>query len=361
MQPIFPTDPNALTPELLTAALGERHPGVEVAGLRVVDATEYGVGQVSTADRVTLDLDYASGRDAGLPTRILLKTYLALPHAPKSMYRNEVRFYRDVRPELDIEAPRVFASTIDEDSGQFGVLMEDLNLRGARFPNATTHIELDQVADLLDTLAKLHARYWQSPALDAQFSWVPTPLEGGMHNTFTTFGKQLVGAQLENPLKAEIVAPLGRSLDDMWTALWKIQAVLADEPRTLLHGDTHIGNTYLLPDGHCGLLDWQLMVRGRWSHDVTYLLVTALETEVRRAEERRLLDHYLAALRGHGVDAPNAEAAFALHRRTVVWGLVIGWLITPPANYGDAITAANVSRLVAAALDHETFELIDAM
>jgi hypothetical protein len=42
----------------------------------------------------------------------------------------------------------------------------------------------------------------------------------------------------------------------------------------------------------------------------------------------------------------------------VVWGLVIGWLITPPVNYGVPITEANIARLVTAAQDLESFRAL---
>src|SRR3546814_14871415 len=58
--------------------------------------------------------------------------------------------------------------------------------------------------------------------------------------------------------------------------------------RTLLHGDTHLGNIYLLPDGRAGLLDWQLVVRGHHMHDVNYIVTTALSIGDRRNHERDL-------------------------------------------------------------------------
>ena len=61
---------------------------------------------------------------------------LATPHAPAAMYQNEVRFYGELRGELDIEAPVAFASHFDEPSGRFGLLLEDLTARGAHFPSA---------------------------------------------------------------------------------------------------------------------------------------------------------------------------------------------------------------------------------
>jgi hypothetical protein len=114
---VFPTRSELLTPELLTDALAELQPGVEVEGVRVVEEAHCDTGSASTAARAVLDLAYAAGRDRGLPNRVVLKTVLIHPGAPSSMYRNEVRFYREVRPELDLETPRVFASSFDEESG----------------------------------------------------------------------------------------------------------------------------------------------------------------------------------------------------------------------------------------------------
>src|SRR3546814_13677862 len=85
--------------------------------------------------------------------------------------------------------------------------------------------------------------------------------------------------------------------------------------RTLLHGDTHLGNIYLLPDGRAGLLDWQLVVRGHHMHDVNYIVTTALSIGDRRNHERDLLAYYLDCLKAHGVaGAPD------LDRKSVVEG-----------------------------------------
>ena len=42
----------------------------------------------------------------------------------------------------------------------------------------------------------------------------------------------------------------------------------------------------------------------------------------------------------------------------MAWGLVIGWLICPPNNYGEQVWSANVSRLVAACVELGTFSLL---
>ncbi len=402
--PSFPSRVEELSPELLTAVLAQSRPGVVVQNLCVIERAQRGDGSTSTADRVVLHLDFAPGKDAGLPSRLLLKTILLhrglrlgasaidatgsflralgsvpagdkirplvfsairayqkrFPQAPDAMYLNEVRFYRDIRPELRIEAPISFASVYDAQKRTFGVLMEDLSLRSAAFPNATLALDVERMRELLTTLAGLHAHFWQSPRLQGDLAWVATPRSGGMYPVFRALGLDIIRNQLQTqPFKAELLEPLGRTVDQLWGALWRLQEILDSGPTTLLHGDPHIGNSYLLPEGGAGLLDWQLMIRGRWAHDVTYVMVTGLDPDTRRSHERDLLRFYLQELRRLGVsEPPDLAAAWKLYRQSVAWGLVIGWLITPPENYGQQITAANIGRLVTAAQDLQTFELL---
>ncbi len=357
---VFPIDLDDLTADVLGAALADRTPGVVVEHVEIVAAKHAGEGVASTADRVVLDLTYGPGTGGDLPERLILKTMLASPHAPHAMYENEVRFYREIRDELDIEAPRVFASHFDRPTGRFGLLLEDLTARGARFPSALDPVSLTEVRSLLANLATLHARYWDSPRFAADLSWVPTPTSGGMFTIFDTIGLEMIEDQVARyPFKADLIAPLGRTVAQMWEPLWQLQRQHTLAPTTLLHGDPHIGNMYLLPGERGGLLDWQLMVRGSWAHDVTYILITALDTEVRRAHERDLLAEYLDLLASAGVaTVPTMDSAFAKYRAAALWGLVIGWLICPPENYGPEITAANITRMVAAVEDLDTFAAI---
>jgi len=404
--PKFPARIADLSSRLLTSVLAQRRPEVVVENLRVIERAKCGDGIASTADRVTLVLEYAPGHDAGLPSQVVLKTILLnrrlrfglptifrlsrtlkrldsvpllgkqvrprvftliniyqrfFPHAPESMYSNEVRFYHDIRHELEVEIPQAFASVFDEKTGQFGVVMEDLRLRSARFPNAATPITLEEMTNLVTTLARLHAHFWASPRLESDLNWVPTTQSGGMYPVFDAIGLDLIRDQVKkNQFKQDLIAPLNRSVDQLWKDNWKAQEILNSGPQTLLHGDSHIGNTYLLPDGQGGLLDWQLIVKGKWSHDLTYLLVSGLDPESRRKHERDLIALYLEELRRRGVEQPPGQnEAWLLYRQSVVWGLVIGWLITPPQNYGRAITEANISRQVAALQDLESFQALD--
>jgi hypothetical protein len=398
----------ALKPAAIEAMLRTRHPGARVAAVQLIDHARCGDGIASTADRQTLSVHCTLNDGVSLPERMVLKTrtlrpwmrmslpsILALssvsqaaeglpligrparkllfvfvgafqklfPQAPDAMYLTEVRFYADLRSGLDIEAPVTYGSLFDERSRQFGVLLEDLNLRAVRFPNALEELPLSTVKSLLETLAHLHAHFWESARFGDDLAWVPTRLAGGMFPVFDGIGRELISYQVQsNAFKLRLLRPLGRTVDELWRGLWQSQEILAGGPQTLLHGDTHTGNTYQLPDGRGGLLDWQLMVRGNPMNDVSYLLCTSLPTETRRAEERDLIAFYLSALARLGISSPpSLDEAWRDHRLAAIWGLVIGWLITPPVNYGEAITSANIRRMVAACNDLDAFELTGAL
>lgn len=355
------------------------------------------------------------------------------PHAPDAMYENEARFYRDVRMELDssndsnatgakhktmssspidvlppgiVVAPRVYGTVFDKEQSMYGIFMEDLRLRSARFPNALNGLAVDEVRSLLSSLAALHGKFWCSTRfaeLDGvestrasavasavaagrsgtcgsvstadtngrDLGWLWTPHRGGMADVFYSIGKGLIRDHVNShKFEQEAIQPLERSVETLWEGLVRADEMLATEPTTYCHGDCHVSNTYVLPSGTVGLYDWQLSLRASWCRDVSYILGTALATDVRRKHEKELLEFYLERLRAHisicasrekrassstVLPPPDFEEAWDLYAKGMAWGLVIGWLICPPVNYGEAIWLGNVNRLVAACKDLDTF------
>src|SRR3546814_13974390 len=68
----------------------------------------------------------------------------------------------------------------DPESTNFALVLENLTARDARFPNVTQKITTDNVRPLLDTLASLHARFWQSPRFESDLKWVETHVSSGV-------------------------------------------------------------------------------------------------------------------------------------------------------------------------------------
>ena len=102
------------------------------------------------------------------------------------------------------------------------------------------------------------------------------------------------------------------TIDGLIDSIWKPYiATLTTSPQTLLHGDPHIGNTYVLPSDEVGFLDWQVARRGNWSLDLGYFLQGALTVEDRRRSERDLLEEYRDSLGLPADELPSADGDLA--------------------------------------------------
>src|SRR5260221_14728993 len=111
--------------------------------------------------------------------------------------------------------------------------------------------------------------------------------------------------------KAVIPAALHGQADRMWKGTQlSLERATTELPRTLLHGDSHVGQTYITGDGRMGLTDWQATLQGGWGYDFAYLVGSACEPDDRRAWERELLELYLGRLAAAGAPAPGFDDAW---------------------------------------------------
>jgi len=356
----YPVSAKDLTSEYLTELIGELHPGVKVEAVDIIDAKSYGEEMVSTAARVLIAVRLSGKGSATLPTRFIVKLSRAVDIICAPFYQNEVGFYQRIQPELDIDIPRVYGAGYDAKTTHFVLLLEDLTLRNVLLPNVTHRITVENARAMLAVLAKLHGRYWESPRFSQDLSWVGTHVQGDIASLMNGPVPGVIQHEIDNEnFKREMVQRLRTTGPELLACVQAVQRHQSSLPQTLLHGDTHLGNTYILPDGSMGLLDWQLMVRGYIMHDVNYFLTTALSIEDRRTHERDLLVYYLDRLGSAGVvSPPSFDDAWLEYRRALAWGVYIGWLTTPIVNYGWEINVLNHLRLTTAFEDHDTLRLV---
>jgi len=269
-------------------------------------------GDSGTTSHHRLRLHYAAGRG---PERVFAKLPSAdrrarLFTAALGLGAREVRFYDRVRPDLPLEAPRAFFAAAR--GTRFALLLEDLEAAGCRFPAPGTPLPPTAVPAVLAGLARLHARFRESPRFAQDLAWVPGPPRGARGRL-----ERWLSARSHAPTLARFgdVVPeaVRRHVGAVHARRLELEEIWADAPATLLHGDPHPGNLYLRGDVP-GFLDWQVLRRGDGLRDVTYFLVFGLPPEERRAREHALLAGYLGELAACGVPAPEPEAAFERHR-----------------------------------------------
>jgi aminoglycoside phosphotransferase (APT) family kinase protein len=350
---LVPSRPDDVTAEWLTAFLAPRNPGVVVEDIQILDSTQ------GAATRLRVQPTYAAGHDGGLPPVLFLKTALTRrmlvsdPH----MYVTEVRFYDEIRPNLDCETPAVYAWALDDETSRFAVVIEDLALRSATFPSALSGLTADDVAPLMTTQAHLHAVNWGDADLEDRYDWLETSTRGKSAAWWRTDALGVAAAEVDQPYKQAALELDDCPVERVFAGFAAVQEANDSEPRTVVHGDTHIGNCYLLPDGTGGLLDWQLMRVANWANDVAYTIMTALDVDERRKGEQDLVRHYLDVLRSLGVDAPAWDDAWDLYRKQMVWGIA-AWLVTPTAMYDEERLDALIRRCVVAADDLDSYRLL---
>ena len=319
--------------------------GRRVTDVDVIDGTE------GTTDRVRLAL-----RGDDVPETVFVK--MAAAGAAIRLFGNlaelggdEVRFYRDVRPTLDIEVPVVHGLDHDPRTKRFVLVLEDLGERGCTFPELVDALDVEQATAGLATLARLHGAHWEDPALDRPpgtlggLGWVRAnsadpllPLFGAIIGRFA----RRLGA--DHP---ELVAPGGRAI---LSAYPSVAGALDRGRHTVLHGDPHPGNWYVDGD-RLGLLDWQAIRRGDPLRDVAYFLVLGLDPSDRREHERSLLGGYADALAQHGGPDLTPDGAWERYRSMVAYPYVAATFTAGFGGLQHDDTALEGLRRAATAID----------
>lgn len=296
-----------ISAESLTTMLASDHPGAQLEHFELADAHD------GMTQRKRWNLTWnPAGQRADLPQQIFAKTTPDNPYLRETlsllhMAEHEVRFYNQIQPELQTLAPQAYYAR-SYPGGRFILLMEVLEARGLKPYWQGYDCSLEHARAVLMALANLHATYWNSPRFNTDLVWVrPRTQRFGFewHQKSFNIARQKF-------LKMDIAAQLPAEMTDLlrfWDANDRaVYAYWDTLPATLLHGDSHLGNTFSAPDGSAGFFDWQVIYRGHGLRDVAYFLLLSLENKVRQEYERTLVEDYLDALKKQGVQIDREEA-----------------------------------------------------
>ncbi len=345
-----------ITPQWLTQSLASRYPGVVVEHSEIVDI----ISGTCTKVRLKLTVNRA-GQEAGIPETVILKGGFE-PHSREMFgtHEKEVRAYRDLFPEFKLHSPTCYFADFDAERLQGIVIIEDLVARGVSFCHPQKPQSHGEVARRLRSLAAFHARSWNSPELapGGRWSWAPDYLAS----------MQVYMARYLEPETWNDYAGLPRGAaasvkfhDPAWMkqAIDIAARVGESLPRCMLHGDTHLGNLYVDPDGTPGYFDPQCLVAPAMV-EVTYHVAGALDPADRRHWEGSLIQHYIDELQRHGVAGPRFEDALEQYALFLPLGYCI-FLVNAAEFQPEAINTAYTARFSAAMIDQGTLEKLRAL
>lgn len=332
------------------------------ATVSMAELEPIGVGVGLLGDLVRAQLHY-DGDDDDAPSTVIVK--LPSHHEANraqgmlfGFYEREIRFYRDVAPGVRLRVPRCYWSGMDPDAGLFALVLEDLSM--LQMADQVAGVSAERAGLAVESLARLHADWWQTDALEA-LDWMPYS-NGPI--TMQAVGVYERGWPVFLEHFGDHLSPEGRLLGervrDHFAGLLE---QLGQQPRTIVHTDFRLDNLFFGHD-EVGIIDWQLSTRGRGVYDVAYLLCQSMTVDVRRESEMDVLKRWHDTLVAEGVtDYPWVEAVEDYTRSAMIC------LVIPVAagadmdlgnERGKALVAALADRAFTAALDLDAGRLLPA-
>ena len=178
------------------------------------------------------------------------------------MFGREVRFYREVAPEIEVRVPALVRWDVEDQ--QVTIQLEDLS-------------SWDEGGDpvaLAGLLKQLHDR-WRGLA-DARWPWLNRAGRAAQE-IGALYDKVWTGLR-----DREDITPAVRRIGDALSAhvaeLERLES--SSVPRTLVHGDASLRNVRTSPRGVIALLDWEDVRTARGEVDLSWLLVSSVDPAV---------------------------------------------------------------------------------
>ncbi|RSL74603.1 hypothetical protein CEP53_000173 [Fusarium sp. AF-6] len=349
---IASSDPLPLTTQELTPAWFTKVLGKPVKDASIIETIH------GTASKILVKLTYEDPADS--PTAVCVKggfnpAILDLQPSLCQMYQLEAEFYHYIGPAVQMRLPDAHYCAIDEVRGQGIVVLADLKTTGYAFGNPLEAWTVDRVRAGVEQLAILHAKTWGGEPRD--FPWLNREF------SIRDIMRSLLSAESwEARFGGESRPPVPDQLADrerMAKAFETLWSNTDTKMNCIVHGDPHIGNTFITPTGEPGFLDWQCIYRGSAIHDVAYFIAGSLSIDDRRESEGELFRHYLDTLHQKGGPRFSKEELWEEYRKHTLHGFI--WSLALSEMQPRELVDSMARRYCAAIMDLKTLELLEGL
>jgi hypothetical protein len=268
---------------------------------------EIGVGEGYTGDIAKIHLTYDNDSQQ-LPASLVAKLPTSFEPARSiclqlGIYARETQFYKEIAPSSPIRTPYCYFGGIDSTNEKYVLLLEDCSqyyqpdfeLQG---------INYDEAKAITLAIAEFHANWWDDARIN-DYSFLLQPNErmtneeqiNGFRNTleacsaFDDFKQSLPEGGLE---ASRLLHEKYHLIDD----------ITPRDRLTIIHSDLRADNVFIDNNDKerpIIVYDWAMASNWRGAADISRLLGTSVETDMRRNTEKDLIQQYYSRLIECGV------------------------------------------------------------
>lgn len=317
--------------------------GREPAELSVVEWAPVGTGQVAASFRGRL-----SWRGGKGPDSIIVKCPSADPTSRETgikygLYAKEVAWYRELRPNTEVNCPAYFGSLLNEQTGDFLLVLQDC--APAQQGDQIAGADLAQVRSGITELAHLHGAFFDKDQLakseltrrDPDFSKLRIALYADFWPGFRDRYKDRIDREI---LK----------MGDFFARKFEEFEMRRLKHFSLAHGDFRLDNLLFekrVSTARPYVLDWQTLGENCPMKDVAYFIGTSFASPVdRKRHEEELLVQYFSLLRQSGAlfDEKVLRREYKVQALSGVVMAVISCMLVQRTDRGDEMFALMAER-----------------
>jgi hypothetical protein len=254
----IPRTTGEITPEWLTNAL-RAGGSLGEGNVTYVEFERIGIGLGFTTLIARATVTYA-GKSTDAPRTLVVKMPSNVPETDAAARRfgvgeREVRFFKELAPDLGVPVPECYYADSDSDNGDFVLLLEDLS--NAR-PGDESNVALADVELVVKNMARLHGRWWDSDrlrGLDWIFNSADPERAAKAGQTY-----RASWAKIANTIGSEFPDGVSEIAGRLGTHFEEVMRPLGEAPVTLIHGDRRFYNLFFRDNGQrteVVSIDWQ--------------------------------------------------------------------------------------------------------
>ncbi len=308
-------------------------------------------------------LTYAEGSDG--PATVVVKLPMDDP-AQRGVadmlmfFQRECTFYAERADTAPYNTAAIYGSAIDAETADFVLVMEDIGHLDQI--DQVVGASVEQMDSAITAIAKQHAQYWEHDDLEAlsnpfmrvnsdlYHAALPAVFAGGWDNA------KIHGAGVLNDDVIAFGDRYGEHIPHMLSQL--------AGPATLVHGDFRGDNMMLDEDGALSIIDFQITGIGAGIYDIGYFMAQSVESDLRRANDERVVRLYCDTLKAEGIDV-DFDSTMTTYRMSFAFFTIYAVTSFQAWEAFDGrqheLMLGMLSRSVAAISDNDSLNLLPAL